>query len=101
MAFPCALCCYILHFVIREQTELLKYEQVLSSVGGSVLGGFTTILGFLIVFRSQQAYSRWWEGGSLLQQIRGEWFNAYSGLLAFCSHAHDKEDEVHLYQHKL
>merc|ERR1711953_579258 len=27
-------------------------------------------------------YSRWWEGGTLLQKTRGEWFNAYTHLLA-------------------
>merc|ERR1719235_3118694 len=70
-------------------------------VGASVLSGFTFILGFLLVFRSQQAYSRWWEGGTLLQQIRGEWFNAYSCLLAFTNPAAEKQTEVNIFQQKL
>merc|ERR1719235_322174 len=70
-------------------------------VGASVLSGFTFILGFLLVFRSQQAYSRWWEGGTLLQQIRGEWFNGYSCLLAFCNPDPAKAEEVEKFQHQL
>jgi len=44
---------------------------------------FTGMLGFLLVFRTQIAYSRFWEGGTLLQQVRGVWFNATSNLIAF------------------
>eukprot|EP00927_Polykrikos_kofoidii_P063370 TRINITY_DN5818_c0_g1_i2.p1 TRINITY_DN5818_c0_g1~~TRINITY_DN5818_c0_g1_i2.p1 ORF type:complete len:590 (-),score=102.88 TRINITY_DN5818_c0_g1_i2:47-1591(-) len=70
-------------------------------VATNVLSGFTFILGFLVVFRSSQAYSRWWEGGTLLQQLRGEWFNSYSCLLAFCSIVPEKQEDVAKFQHQL
>ena len=28
---------------------------------------------FILTFRSDIAYERWWEGGTLLQKTRGEW----------------------------
>lgn len=59
------------------------------------------ILGFLIVFRSQTAYSRWWEAGTLLQELRGEWFNSFSSLLAFCNSDPKKQAEVLRFQHLL
>eukprot|EP00441_Pelagodinium_beii_P039606 CAMPEP_0197640054 /NCGR_PEP_ID=MMETSP1338-20131121/14475_1 /TAXON_ID=43686 ORGANISM="Pelagodinium beii, Strain RCC1491" /NCGR_SAMPLE_ID=MMETSP1338 /ASSEMBLY_ACC=CAM_ASM_000754 /LENGTH=470 /DNA_ID=CAMNT_0043212859 /DNA_START=95 /DNA_END=1508 /DNA_ORIENTATION=+ len=62
------------------------------------LRDFSFILGFLIVFRSQKAYSRWWEGGTLLQQLRGEWFNAFSSLLAFCNTDPKIREEVEHFQ---
>eukprot|EP00930_Biecheleria_cincta_P084161 TRINITY_DN7364_c1_g2_i1.p1 TRINITY_DN7364_c1_g2~~TRINITY_DN7364_c1_g2_i1.p1 ORF type:complete len:556 (-),score=102.33 TRINITY_DN7364_c1_g2_i1:173-1840(-) len=65
------------------------------------LRDFSFILGFLIVFRSQQAYSRWWEGGTLLQQLRGEWFNAFSSLLAFSNTDPRMQYEVQRFQHQL
>jgi len=71
------------------------------TIGMSFLGMFTSVLGFLVVFRSQQAYSRWWEGGTLLQELRGEWFNAYSSLLAFCNPDPAKEQDVLVFQHRL
>jgi len=67
----------------------------------SLMGGYYGVMGFILVFRSQLAYSRWWEGGALLQQLRGEWFNAYSSLLAFCSHAEGDRREVEAFQHLL
>ena len=48
-----------------------------------VIGAFTTIMTFILYRRSSVAYDRWWEGGTLLQKTRGEWFNAYSSIMAF------------------
>ena len=101
VAFLCALACATLHSSLRNLTELLDDDPVISAVGTSVLAGFTSILGFLIVFRSQQAYARWWEGATLLQQIRGEWFNAYSSLLAFTNEAPAKDRDVFVFEHRL
>lgn len=56
------------------------------------------VLGFLIVFRSQQAYAKMWEGATLLGQVRGEWFNAVSSLFAFCTERPDKKHEVQIFQ---
>mmetsp|Transcript_135060 Transcript_135060/g.269522 ORF Transcript_135060/g.269522 Transcript_135060/m.269522 type:complete len:586 (-) Transcript_135060:65-1822(-) len=99
-AAPCSVTSVILHIIIADNPAI--FHQVgAGDVGASVLTGFTFILGFLVVFRSQQAYSRWWEGGTLLQQLRGEWFNAYSCLLAFCNASPEKSEEVLVFQHRL
>lgn len=50
-----------------------------------LLSAFTTVMFFILQFRSNVAYARWWEGGTLLQKTRGEWFNSYSSLIAFSS----------------
>merc|ERR1712226_1841256 len=65
------------------------------------MGGFTSVLFFVLSFRSNVAYNRWWEGGTLLQQTRGEWFNAYSSLIAFTSPDPSREAEVEAYHHLL
>jgi len=99
-AFPCSIAAILLHILLNSSEE--HFNQLgAGDVGASVLTGFTFILGFLVVFRSQQAYARWWEGGTLLQQLRGEWFNAFSSLMAFCNKAPDKEEDVIRFQHKL
>jgi len=99
-AFPCSILSMILHHGFRASPQLHATAGA-GDVGASVLAGFTFILGFLVVFRSQQAYARWWEGGTLLQQLRGEWFNAYSSLMAFCSSAPEKQEDVLEFQHRL
>jgi len=91
VAFPCAVVAALLNFVFRDAGH---GEAGMGNLQGGALAGFYTVLGFLIVFRSSQAYSRWWEGLSLLQQMRGEWFNAFSSCLAFCNSAPEKENEV-------
>jgi len=67
----------------------------------SQLASYNFVLGFLVVFRSQQAYSRFWEGATIVQQVRGEWFNAISSCFAFCTINPDKQEEVAKFQHLL
>ena len=51
----------------------------------AVIGAFTAVMIFILYNRSRTSYNRWWEGGTLLQKTRGEWFNAYSSIMAFTS----------------
>merc|ERR1719210_2655398 len=92
-----------LHFLFHMDSEGGRTAAASGAgdVAADVLGGFTFILGFLVVFRSQQAYSRWWEGGTLMQQLRGEWFNATSCLMAFCNTSPEKRKDVRQFQHHL
>eukprot|EP00747_Dinoflagellata_sp_TGD_P150795 gnl/TRDRNA2_/TRDRNA2_177151_c5_seq3.p1 gnl/TRDRNA2_/TRDRNA2_177151_c5~~gnl/TRDRNA2_/TRDRNA2_177151_c5_seq3.p1 ORF type:complete len:529 (-),score=65.76 gnl/TRDRNA2_/TRDRNA2_177151_c5_seq3:179-1558(-) len=87
--------------MLKAAGQEVADQAWVGNVGATVLGGFSFILGFLIVFRAQQAYSRWWEGGTLLQKIRGEWFNAFSSCLAFCNSSPEKSEEVLKFQHQL
>ncbi|CAE7349136.1 unnamed protein product [Symbiodinium natans] len=68
---------------------------------GTIWSGFSFVLGFLIVFRSNQAYSRFWESVTLFQQIGGEWLNAFSNLLCFCSRDPEKQDQVYEFRYFL
>jgi len=60
--------------------------------------GFTSILGFFMVFRNNTAYARFWEGTALMREMRGEWMNAGSSLIAFCSSRADRMTEVKQFQ---
>eukprot|EP00928_Gymnodinium_smaydae_P096764 TRINITY_DN8612_c0_g1_i3.p1 TRINITY_DN8612_c0_g1~~TRINITY_DN8612_c0_g1_i3.p1 ORF type:complete len:655 (-),score=86.96 TRINITY_DN8612_c0_g1_i3:152-2026(-) len=66
---------------------------------GQAWVGYNAALGALIVFRTQQAYSRWWEGGALLQQVRGEWYNAASSLIAFTTRKSEYKKQAVNFQH--
>lgn len=98
-ALGCAAITVALHYFFSLMNW--KDDVRVGDKGTSVLGMFTFVLGFLLVFRTQQAYSRWWEGGTLLQELRGEWFNAYSCLLAFANPAPEKKHDVSKFQHEL
>ncbi|CAK9082820.1 Ubiquitin-conjugating enzyme E2 11 [Durusdinium trenchii] len=88
---PCALMTTLLHVFLRD-----AMTETIGTGGGieTIWAGYTFILGFLIVFRSNQAYSRFWESVTLTHKIRGQWTNAYSNLLAFCSTDQAREEEV-------
>lgn len=57
----------------------------------SVWSGFTVLVGFLIIFRTSEAYSRYWQGATSAYLMRAEWFDACSSLIAFCRHSKNAE----------
>lgn len=97
---PCSVVAVVLHTIFHSSEQAMMVAGA-GDVATDIMSGFMFILGFLVVFRSQQAYSRWWEGGTLLQQLRGEWFNSYSCLVAFCTSSKEKREEVIIFQHTI
>jgi len=98
-AFPAAALAFVLHYMQNELN--MKMAHLPNESSSKVWSGFTWVIGALMVFRTNQAYSRYWEGATLLQQVRGEWFNATSSLFAFCTDAKERAAEVEKFQHML
>lgn len=61
--------------------------------------GYSFVLGFLIVFRMQQAYTRFWEAATLTNELRAEWIDAVQSCVAFCTEKPELAQEVEKYQH--
>jgi len=53
------------------------------NIKGSAFTSFTGLLGILIVFRTAQAYSRYWDGLGLLQTIAGNLFDAAASVMSY------------------
>lgn len=66
-----------------------------------VFNGYSSILGFMIIFRLSQAYNRFWEAATLTNELRSEWLDAAQTTISFCSPAKEKADEVEKFQHLL
>eukprot|EP00929_Paragymnodinium_shiwhaense_P041288 TRINITY_DN21467_c0_g1_i1.p1 TRINITY_DN21467_c0_g1~~TRINITY_DN21467_c0_g1_i1.p1 ORF type:complete len:602 (+),score=85.03 TRINITY_DN21467_c0_g1_i1:158-1963(+) len=66
-----------------------------------VLSTYSVAMAFLLVFRTQIAYSRLWDAISSLQKIRGAWINCVSGCLAFCSVEKHKAEEAETFKNHL
>jgi len=94
-AIPNAALAIILHLYCRGIHEL-----DMTGVDW-VWAGYTSVLGFLLTFRNNQAYTRFWEGATLINQVRGEWFNAVSTLFAFCNQSKDHVAQVQQFQSTL
>lgn len=102
LALPNAVLAFTLSYVMEEDFNLpTEKEENIADNAWKLWAGFTSVLFFVLYFRSNVAYSRWWEGGTLLQKTRGEWFNAYSSLIAFSSTDPAKEAQVEEFHHML
>jgi len=75
---------------IREQTA------------SQIWGATTAAAVFLLFFRTSQSMSRFWEGTTLLHQMRGEWFDTVSNCVTFsiCAKAREPR-KVMRFRHAL
>eukprot|EP00927_Polykrikos_kofoidii_P014330 TRINITY_DN16275_c0_g1_i1.p1 TRINITY_DN16275_c0_g1~~TRINITY_DN16275_c0_g1_i1.p1 ORF type:complete len:528 (-),score=60.41 TRINITY_DN16275_c0_g1_i1:79-1662(-) len=96
-AVPSSVLAGLLSVFLRDIPSYSKTVQAAEFIWS----GYIFVLGFLIVFRNNQAFGRFWEGTTLIHQVRGEWFNAISSLVAFCSVEKDKQAEVECLQQLL
>mmetsp|Transcript_17900 Transcript_17900/g.41739 ORF Transcript_17900/g.41739 Transcript_17900/m.41739 type:complete len:561 (+) Transcript_17900:76-1758(+) len=67
----------------------------------AVWSGFNFLVGFLTVFRTSQAYDRFWSGCTATHSMRAEWFDACASCLAFCKHSLESPKQVTVFQHTL
>lgn len=65
----------VTHYCPNVTAVLAVYTDVYSTL--------TALLGFLVVFRTSQASSRFWEGCSLVHGMMGDFFDSTSTLMAF------------------
>jgi len=97
IAIPSALLAVLLNiYVGPSESEKEQLDGI-----WKIWSGYTTVLGFLIVFRNNQAYTRFWEGATLINQVRGEWFNAVSCLIAFSTTDPARSATKQEFQHTL
>jgi predicted membrane chloride channel (bestrophin family) len=97
VAMPAAILAVLLSFsgVMEDFTS----ENV--GVSPSTYMSFASVIGFLLVFRTSQAYTRFWEGATLVHQMRAEWLDAASQLFVFMMHSKRPSSEIDLFQHLL
>eukprot|EP00747_Dinoflagellata_sp_TGD_P168843 gnl/TRDRNA2_/TRDRNA2_196190_c0_seq1.p1 gnl/TRDRNA2_/TRDRNA2_196190_c0~~gnl/TRDRNA2_/TRDRNA2_196190_c0_seq1.p1 ORF type:complete len:404 (+),score=79.91 gnl/TRDRNA2_/TRDRNA2_196190_c0_seq1:124-1212(+) len=101
VALPCAIVAGVLK-VLQDHgfmDPLLPMGSMLRDA--EAYSGFSFLVGFLVVFRTNQAYNRFWEGVGSSCRMQAEWFNAASVLIAFCKAAKADTKKVLTFQHIL
>eukprot|EP00429_Kryptoperidinium_foliaceum_P018162 CAMPEP_0176041760 /NCGR_PEP_ID=MMETSP0120_2-20121206/20717_1 /TAXON_ID=160619 /ORGANISM="Kryptoperidinium foliaceum, Strain CCMP 1326" /LENGTH=476 /DNA_ID=CAMNT_0017375167 /DNA_START=33 /DNA_END=1463 /DNA_ORIENTATION=- len=91
----------VYHRVLDENEEVSHVSMYLGGMSDYEKVGwslFTMTLGFLTALRAQLAYSRYWEGITLVERACGVWLNGCSNLIAFCSTSSDSQNEVRAFQ---
>lgn len=87
VSLPCSIITMLLVVGINaEWTQQFQHFDNEDSVmnNNAVWGGFSVLAGFLVIFRTSQAYSRFWEGATSTHKMGAEWFDSCSSLVAFC-----------------
>eukprot|EP00930_Biecheleria_cincta_P018011 TRINITY_DN14165_c0_g3_i1.p1 TRINITY_DN14165_c0_g3~~TRINITY_DN14165_c0_g3_i1.p1 ORF type:complete len:377 (-),score=39.24 TRINITY_DN14165_c0_g3_i1:91-1221(-) len=109
MAVPNAMLTFLISTMIQHpgaddlepRSAITIFHKDTATAANMVMAAFTAVMLFILQRRSSIAYDRWWEGGTLLQKTRGEWFNAYSSIMAFTSTKPELQPQVEAYQHLL
>merc|ERR1719421_863579 len=60
----------------------------------SIYNMFNWVLGFVLVFRTGQAYSRYWEGATLMHTVTTEWYDSCAQITAFTANGSKSKDEI-------
>mmetsp|Transcript_17561 Transcript_17561/g.40848 ORF Transcript_17561/g.40848 Transcript_17561/m.40848 type:complete len:595 (+) Transcript_17561:96-1880(+) len=82
----------------------LKYFELLDTNleglnQGTIYSGFTFVLGFILVFRTSQSYSRYWMAATAVHTMRAEWCDACGSLIAFAQCSKRPQKEVNAFSH--
>jgi len=107
IAFPVAICSCVLEWL--NENEYVDFGQPAPDQDihkavmneSAVWGGFTFLVGFLVVFRTSIAYGRFWDGVTSTHKMRAEWFDSCASICAFCHHSNATEEAIDAFQNTL
>eukprot|EP00747_Dinoflagellata_sp_TGD_P032017 gnl/TRDRNA2_/TRDRNA2_135682_c0_seq1.p1 gnl/TRDRNA2_/TRDRNA2_135682_c0~~gnl/TRDRNA2_/TRDRNA2_135682_c0_seq1.p1 ORF type:complete len:736 (+),score=143.21 gnl/TRDRNA2_/TRDRNA2_135682_c0_seq1:124-2331(+) len=104
--FPLALVVASFSALLGMVLKLLQREQMFENelserimFKAAVYSGFTFLVGFFVIFRTTQAYFRFWEGCTTAQSIRGQIFDTVSALISYSKVATAAPEEVKKFNH--
>jgi len=83
VALPCAAVAFLLKYAQVQGWDIVCEVLESAEMDATVYQAFSTLLGILVVFRTGQAYNRFWDGSTLTHQMRGDWFDAASSIVSF------------------
>mmetsp|Transcript_11112 Transcript_11112/g.27783 ORF Transcript_11112/g.27783 Transcript_11112/m.27783 type:complete len:512 (-) Transcript_11112:108-1643(-) len=102
-SFFVALPCAVLTGLLRWLSDTLGgLEHITTDVFAqtTLWNSYLGLVGFLIVFRTSIAYSRFNEGCKNVHRMGAEWFEACSALVAFCRDSTASSELVNAFRYK-
>jgi len=94
IAFPCACIGGLIKLVAHNNIWGLKKMLNEWEIESAGFTSFSALLGFLVIFRTSQAYSRYWSGCQLVQQVNGSFYDAVSSIIAFTKMSKATAEEI-------
>jgi len=96
-ALPSCVFAYLIkHFNFMELAGEIDGFQ-----NGTIYSGFTYVLGFILVFRTSQSYTRYWIAATAVHTMRAEWFDACGSLIAFKTISKKSEEDTQRFIHRI
>jgi len=82
-ALPCSLIAALIRWMVNAgYLGFLEGEDSVMNQS-QAWAGFSVLVGFLVIFRTSQAYSRFWEGCGAAHRMAADFFDASSALISF------------------
>jgi predicted membrane chloride channel (bestrophin family) len=94
IALPCACIGGLIKLVEKNNIWGLKPRLNEWDIEPAGFTSFSALLGFLVIFRTSQAYSRYWSGCQLVQQVNGSFYDAVSSIIAFTKMSKASAEEI-------
>mmetsp|Transcript_88124 Transcript_88124/g.197097 ORF Transcript_88124/g.197097 Transcript_88124/m.197097 type:complete len:578 (-) Transcript_88124:43-1776(-) len=98
-ALPSAIIAGVLKYLDNTGHIDISSMDVMSD--SSVYSGFTFVLGFALVFRTSQSYSRYWIAATSVHKMRSEWFDACASLVAFAQLSKKSSERINAFEHTM
>lgn len=94
IALPCAALTGLLVALVHK-FHAAPYLNEVDSVmkNPAIWSSFNFLVSFLVVFRTSQSYSRFWDGCTLTHKMGAEWFNSCAALISFCRFSQAAEED--------
>jgi len=70
-------------------------------IHSAAFSGFTFTLGFVLVFRTNQSYCRFWESTTSATMMRSKLFEASASLASFASCSKQPPEDIDMFIHKI
>mmetsp|Transcript_107693 Transcript_107693/g.347612 ORF Transcript_107693/g.347612 Transcript_107693/m.347612 type:complete len:463 (-) Transcript_107693:106-1494(-) len=98
-AFQVALPCSVLSGVLAALSQNGQLDWLDGLQDNAPWTGFAFLVGFLTVFRTSQCYSRFWEACGYCAEMRRQWHDAASAIVAFSTGSACSEEELWRFRH--
>jgi len=102
VALPCGLLAGLLKWAAEDDgTVYLEILNINTLSGTATFGAFSELVGFVVVFRTAQANSRFWQGCTSAHKMRTHWFLAACTVMAFNRSGKGPRDQCWQFQDTL
>lgn len=92
---------FVVKFLETEGYFGIKFEEVQFVANSAVYSGFSFTLGFILVFRTSQAYNRFQVSATSVYRMRSQWSEAVAGLVTFAEMSKFDREQITKFQQRV